>query len=220
MFTYVIGDIHGCLESLKNLLNKIEEDSDNKLFKAIFIGDYIDRGPDSAGVIDYLINFQRYWPKTIFLMGNHEDMFLNSLENGLIGMENENTWLSNGGFQTKTSYNNEPIPNSHIEWMKRLHKYHETENNVFVHAAIDTTLPMNQQRDSTLLWTRYGKGESVPNFNKVLIHGHTPGKEIEMATNRYNIDTGAVFGGKLTAVKIGPKSGHPVDFLEVEGYKK
>jgi len=208
---YAIGDIHGMLDAFRRILMDIDNDKPSEPRKIILLGDYIDRGPDSKGVIDLIIRLQeeRGADNVIALMGNHEDMALHDWR----------LWINNGGQETMKSYGDEGDPardisQEHRAWMRKLSRYYETAHNIFVHAGIDDQpfIPMDQQSNSFLLWKRFPKGYN-PNISKVLVHGHTPGTQVEMLPNRINLDTAAVFGGCLTAAKFGPDSGQPIKFF-------
>lgn len=215
MFTYAVGDVHGKLNMLVDLMKKIDNDAGTADYKLVFIGDYIDRGEDSKGVLDLLIDMKARRDarglETVYLMGNHEDMCVN--------YEYADSWLMNGGFQTNQSYPNGMVSLDHVEFMKNLPLYHETEKNIFVHASAKPNIPLSEQSSTILLWTRYKYKESS-GLSKILIHGHTPCKHIEQVYDRVNLDTGAVFGhngyGRLTAAKIDPSTGQPVEFLQVK----
>jgi serine/threonine protein phosphatase 1 len=208
---YAVGDIHGMLDAFRRILMYIDADKPNEPRKIILLGDYIDRGPDSKGVIDLIIRLQneRGADNVIALMGNHEDMALHDWR----------LWVSNGGQETMKSYGGDDDPardisQEHRAWMRKLPRYYETNHNIFVHAGIDDQpfIPMDQQSNSFLLWKRFHKGYN-PNITKVLVHGHTPGAQVEMLPNRINLDTAAVFGGCLTAAKFGSDSGQPIKFF-------
>lgn len=206
---YAIGDIHGQLELLKRIIIDIDKDEVNQPRKIIFLGDYIDRGPDSKGVIDLIMQLQEKRGKdnVIALKGNHEDMALHDWP----------LWINNGGQQTIMSYgeNANDMSPAHKNWIRNLPTYHETTHNIFVHAGIDDQpfIPMDEQSNSFLLWKRFPTDYN-PNIIKVLVHGHTPRKQPEILPNRINLDTGAVFvGGALTAAKFKPDSGQPIKFF-------
>ncbi|MEJ2700472.1 MAG: metallophosphoesterase family protein, partial [Desulfuromonadales bacterium] len=125
-----VGDIHGCLDHLERLMARVQPGPEDQV---IFLGDYTDRGPDGKGVLDYLIDFGRRFPRSIFLKGNHEEMFLNFL-NG----RDQMLFIFNGGGTTLESYQAEKgirIPKAHIEFLEDLRLFYETENFIFVHAG-------------------------------------------------------------------------------------
>lgn len=205
-----IGDIHGCLTPLRLLIDRLPPDE-----TLIFLGDYIDRGPDSVGVLHYLQRLTRERPCR-FLVGNHEDLMLKAIEAG----RHIGTWLMNGGTATIRSYGLEPG-----EWMHSpergafleqdrafvvgLELYVEDEATIFVHAGIDPNIPeMALQERETLLWIRERFFRAASAWEgKEIVFGHTPTLlmglphgEIFQKGKLYGIDTGCVYGGVLTAL--------------------
>jgi serine/threonine protein phosphatase 1 len=202
---FAIGDIHGCLEKLKELMSGIDIDSQNDTL--IFIGDYIDRGRFGREVIDYVIGLQNEYKNLVCLLGNHENMFLRYLE----GVD-ENMYLINGGINTLRSYEiilsddtekrKSRIPADHQIFFKSLLPYYETEDYIFVHAGLRPRLPLKEQTIDDLLWIRYEFLESENDFGKIVVFGHTPLTNPLIDKNKIGIDTGAVYGGKLTCVEL------------------
>ena len=123
--TYAIGDAHGCLDQLQRLVELCERDAGAHRSKLIMLGDYVDRGPDSRGVIDFLIDLQKWSPDEIIcLRGNHEDLLLHALE----GEDAKLSWLSNGGDATLLSYRASratDLPPSHTDWIRSLPLFHD-----------------------------------------------------------------------------------------------
>lgn len=193
-YIYAIGDVHGCHDELKEALQWIFLDAgDSSDYQIVMIGDYIDRGPNSAGVLSTVMFYKQVMrDRFVALMGNHEDMALNDYSN----------WLYNGGRECLASYIDGEMTDEHRQFLKTLPKYYETPNHIFVHAGINDEVPMDQQFEGDLLWKRYQGGMGPRNIKKLMIHGHTPQKEIEYGPNRMNIDTACVFGGKLTVAKF------------------
>ena len=134
--TYTIGDIHGCLTKLIELIELCHADAGNRPAKFIFLGDYIDRGPVSRGVVEFLMSLQQDRPDDVIcLMGNHEDMLLAAVD----APDWEESWLRNGGLQTLQSYGKTTvsnIPQDHINWIRDLPKSHDDGQRFFVHAGI------------------------------------------------------------------------------------
>ena len=199
---FVVGDIHGCFDKLCALMDKIPINF--KRDQLIFIGDYIDRGSDSVEVVDYLIDLKKRVPGIIFLKGNHEDM----LENYLDGSDRF-TYLLNGGQRTLDEYlkrSNDPgkypVPSAHLEFFKSLHLYYQTDDYIFVHAGLRKKVPLKSQKKVDLLWIRDEFIYTDFNFGKHVIFGHTPFKEPVVQTNKIGIDTGAVYGNRLTCVQL------------------
>ena len=213
---FAIGDIHGCLDKLKSLMTQIGPCAEDTL---IFLGDYIDRGPDSKGVVDYLINLpKRTGAECIYLKGNHEHMMLDYFEG-----KNE-YWLTNGAYQTLLSYLKSPDPESsetytefgdaemlaaineagHMEFFKNLKLFHEDEEYIYVHAGFERGTPYDQQDADTVLWVRYNFINKPTDLDKKVIFGHTPEDSFTpiMRVDKIGIDTGACFGGPLTAINL------------------
>ena len=174
---YTIGDIHGCLDQLQRLVELCEQDAGSQKSKFIFLGDYIDRGPDSRGVIEFLMNLQKWSPdEVICLRGNHEDLLLDALE----GDDAELHWRSNGGEATLRSYGvtrTADIPSSHLNWIHSLPFLHDDSQRFFVHAGIHPERALNQQRSRDLLWIREPFLSSDKDFGRLVVHGHSPIKE-------------------------------------------
>lgn len=199
---FVVGDIHGCFDKLCALMDKIPINNTRDLL--IFIGDYIDRGPSSFDVVNYLIDFKKRVPGTIFIKGNHEDMLQNYLDGS-----DRFTYLLNGGQKTLDEYLNRsdnkeafPIPSEHLEFFNSLQLYYQTDDYIFVHAGLREKVPLESQDKMDLLWTRDEFIHSDFNFGKRVIFGHTPFKEPLLQANKIGIDTGAVYGNLLTCLQL------------------
>lgn len=202
MSTYAIGDIHGCREELVTLIRSLRDQGLEHEDTLVFVGDYVDRGRDSKGVIDALLLLSEY-QKCVFLMGNHEDMMLwwLGIEHGShrISLQDRmrysSVWIPNGGDKTLESYGIDifdyrgrmdeifhKIPEKHIEFLKGLQYYYIDGPNLFIHAGVswqglDATTPQKAVDDSTeedLLWDRT-TFKLANNFG-TLIYGHTPNK--------------------------------------------
>lgn len=192
-----IGDVHGCLDILLNLLAVInwnpEEDT------LVFIGDYIDRGPDSAGVIEHIIGLRQWSDKIICLLGNHEQMFLDFIEG-----RNTDLFLHNGGTATLESYGGREagLPVAHFEFLKSLPCYHETADYIFVHAGLRDGRALADQDPHDLIWIRQEFIYSDFDHGKTVVFGHTPVNRPLIRPNKIGIDTGAVYGGKLTCLEL------------------
>lgn len=198
---FAIGDIHGCLRSLEALLKLVLPQVDPERDTIVFIGDYVDRGPDPRGVIQRIIDLKRDYPRVVALKGNHEDMLLGWVEEG----RDLDLYLFNGGGSTIRSYEREgrfQIPEEHMEFLRSLVLYHETENYLFVHAGLRPGVPLEQQDPMDLLWIRGEFIRSRADFGKVVVFGHTPLREPLVMPNKIGIDTGAVYGGRLTCVEL------------------
>lgn len=206
MKTIVIGDIHGCYNELKELILTLETEGEyNKnTDKLIFLGDYIDRGDNSRLVIEYIRNLQKNNDNVIALMGNHEDMLLDYIDNA------DNTWTWNGHTSTMDSYKGfDKQFRKDVQWIRSLPLYHEDEHFIYVHAGIDTYKPMEKQDRFTMLWIREPFIYNTNEYHKKVIFGHTPTmslgeghKPVRTFINNIDIDTGCVYGGALTALII------------------
>ena len=199
---FAIGDIHGSYDRLKTLMDKIPIDFSRDTL--VFIGDYIDRGPHSVEVVDYLMQLKNRVPGVIFLKGNHEDM-LDKFING----DDRFTYLLNGGQQTLDSYLTKPvqsdfypIPPDHMDFFKSLRLFYETEEFIFVHAGLRPRVPLESQKPQDLLWIRDKFVSTKYDFGKRVIFGHTPLKKPLVEPNKIGIDTGAVYGNALTCVRL------------------
>jgi serine/threonine protein phosphatase 1 len=192
---YAIGDIHGEKALLDDIHRQIAADAamrpGDKL--AVYLGDYIDRGPDSRGVVSALMAGVLPFP-AVFLMGNHEALCLEPYAGD---------WLANGGRQTLASYGG-AVSRSHLEWMRALPLTHRHGGWFFAHAGIDPLLPLARQERETLLWIRRPFLEFAGAMPEgvVVVHGHTPKRDPEIRANRIGIDTGACYGGALTCAVL------------------
>lgn len=188
----VIGDIHGCLDELEILMDKYVLPHIDNLEHVVFVGDYIDRGPKSKQVFDYCQKI----PKVVMLKGNHEDMMSN--------INQEHIWLNNGGRETIDSYNGDiDAITKDAKLMENLKTSFKFGRVVVTHACMDPGHTLENQLEHDLIWSRdfvgY-KGNYIDgSFN---IFGHTPTKEILEKPNQLGIDTGCVFGYKLSGIFI------------------
>lgn len=211
-----IGDIHGCPKSLDALLERIDPSPDDHL---LFIGDYIDRGPDSKAVIDRLLDLREEVDCT-FLRGNHESMMLGYLDSGAF-----NLWRVNGGISTLQSYAEEgetefDIPESHAEFVRNTKLYHETDDFFFVHAGLKAHLTIEKNLEEgdekVFLWERGHLEASEYAWEKPVVCGHTPRPEPINRDKLILIDTGCVYHmqpgmGRLSAVHLPER-----EFVSVE----
>ena len=198
---FIIGDIHGCLNMLKRLIDKILWQPHQD--RLIFLGDYIDRGEDSKGVVNFLLKLADISPQVDFLMGNHEMMFLDYLAN-----RNRSRFVVNGGDRTIKSYrknnpdNEEEVPENHLRFFQGLRLFLELDDFYIVHAGFKPNVSITKQTHLDMLWIRDPFIYSKYNFGKKVIYGHTPFKEPYIMNNKIGIDTGAVYGNKLTCLEI------------------
>lgn len=193
-----MGDIHGCLDMLKRLIDKIEWRPKND--RLIFLGDYVDRGRDPKGVIDFLLELKEESNLVQCLMGNHEDLFLDYLETGDLKL-----LLHNGGETTLMSYElngKTHIPDNHISFLKSLDTIIEFEDYYIVHAGFRPAVDIHSQSLQDLLWIRDPFIFSDYDFGKKVIFGHTPFSSPLQMENKIGLDTGAVYGNQLTCLEL------------------
>jgi serine/threonine protein phosphatase 1 len=199
MKTYVIGDIHGMLNKLEKLLDKIPFNTERDCLA--FIGDYIDRGPNSREVVDRVLRLMDESIKTICLKGNHEWMWQEFLEK-----RDPLPFLLNGGLDTIQSYRegsngqDSYPPEHHLIFLRNLLPYYEAEHFILVHGGLRPGIPLEKQRENDLYWIRFDFIGSNYDFGKKVIFGHTPFKRPYVDRYKIGIDTGAVFGNCLTCV--------------------
>lgn len=213
---YAIGDVHGCLDELRQLEQLIESDAANIEGEKwiVMLGDYIDRGPRSAQVIDHLLapppdGFRRFT-----LAGNHEQMLLDFLASPRSATD----WLEYGGWETLESYGIDTrghmdamvaatilgarMPRSHLDWLQQLPVSLELPGFVFVHAGIRPGRLLAEQDESDLLWIREPFLEVPGDAGVLVVHGHTPATEPVLRSWRVGIDTAAFATGRLTSARI------------------
>lgn len=204
---FAIGDIHGCPDELSALVRSADPGPEDTL---IFMGDYIDRGPAARDVIDILIDIKRSaGTNAVFLKGNHEDMMLSFM--GLPGHYGE-SFLMNGGFATLESYGigegdlpsaRERIPAHHVEFLSELRTKFVKDSYLFVHAGIHPLRKLEQQDPEDLMWIRQEFILNPHDLELTVIFGHTPVREVLIdLPYKIGIDTGLVYGGKLTCVEL------------------
>lgn len=200
--TFVVGDIHGCLGVLKSLIDKIPWDPSKD--RLIFIGDYIDRGEDSRGVIEYVVTLTKNSQKVQCLIGNHEQALFDYLSGN-----DTQTYILNGGGATLISYDrvrrnkDDPlIPTEHLDFFSSLLPMVELDDYYIVHAGFRPHIPIENQELSDMLWIRNEFLLSEYDFGKVVIFGHTPFNNPVVMKNKIGIDTGAVYGNRLTCLEL------------------
>ena len=217
---YAVGDIHGRLDLLELLLANIAEDSQARPSKRtyiIFLGDLIDRGPESAGVVERLRNYRPDFATPIFLAGNHEEVMLRALQGEADVLSD---WLKFGGAECLASYGidagalirMEPdkavellrskVPNAHVEFLESFADTFRFGDYLFVHAGIRPGIPLAEQDQFDLRWIREPFLSGTDEHGPIVVHGHTIVSEVDERANRICIDTGAYHSGVLTAVGI------------------
>ena len=199
---FIVGDVHGCLDMLKELIDKIKWDPSKD--RLIFIGDYIDRGENAKSVIDFILELKDSSSFVQCLLGNHEKMFLDYLS----GDDLESSIL-NGGLSTIRSYNklcmgedDLLIPQSHVSFFNSLLTMIELEEHYIVHAGFRPFIDIQDQDLNDMLWIRDEFIHSDYDFGKTVVFGHTPFDLPLMMHNKIGIDTGAVFGNRLTCLEL------------------
>lgn len=217
---YAIGDIHGCYDLLLNLLEKIQKHADSRTdldTHIVFVGDLIDRGPQSREVVDSLRDYKSDFATLHFIKGNHEEVLVRICEGD---SSQVNMWLAHGGWQTIQSYGASSsdfrglspeesaamlksiIPQEHIDFFKSFDDGIQFGDYFITHAGIRPGIPLNAQSGRDLRWIREGFLDSNDNFGAVIVHGHTISDDVLIKPNRIGIDTGAYISGKLSALWI------------------
>jgi serine/threonine protein phosphatase 1 len=205
-----VGDIHGCSAALDGLLEAIQPTPDDTL---VLLGDYVDRGPDSRGVVERLMRLEKQL-KLVPLLGNHELMMLTAFTDHSLAY----FWLQSGGQATLDSYGGMPtdVPQEHLDFLRRCVPYYENEQFFCVHANYDPTRPLNQQPPELLFWTHLHQFTPGPHQSgKLAIVGHTPQKSGEVLDvgHLLCLDTYCVGGGWLTAIEMPGRRLWQVDSL-------
>lgn len=217
MRIYAIGDIHGRADLLTDTIARIDDDLARRPIEhaiEVYLGDYVDRGPDSKAVID-LLSIRLVKHRAVCLRGNHEAL----MENFLRHPANLHSWLRLGGLQTLASYGVQPRPgietenDMHRRFWRAFPRAHEMflrclrdsfccGDFLFVHAGIRPDIPIEHQHINDLLWIRHEFLNSPRDHGRFIVHGHTPVPHPDIRRNRMNIDTGAWRTGTLTCVAI------------------
>ena len=218
---YAIGDIHGRLDLLVDLIDMIAADDHSRgptgSTQLVFLGDYVDRGPDSAGVIDYVLQLRNWWPNITCLRGNHEEVFAMAAQ----GDESALRFLTRiGGRETLLSYGateadldnmtlgelrdwlTTAVPQAHRDFLEELEDKTIIGNYAFVHAGIRPEIPLEEQEEKDLRWIRDEFLFYDDPHDYFVVHGHSITETVEQRPNRMGIDTGAYNSGVLTAAGL------------------
>jgi serine/threonine protein phosphatase 1 len=213
---YAVGDVHGCSDRLRAMHREIARDLATRPVgdaHIVHLGDYVDRGPDSAGVIETLLQPFPHagdgpGPRVVNLMGNHEEMMLSALANA----DTAPHWLANGGDTSLESWGvpmrsrardwESAVPPRHLAFIRGLPLMHAVGGYLFVHAGLRPRTPLARQSRLDMLWIREPFLSYDGDFPAVVVHGHTPESDPVVRRNRIGIDTGAFMGGPLTCVVL------------------
>ncbi|MBS0386645.1 MAG: serine/threonine protein phosphatase [Proteobacteria bacterium] len=236
---YAVGDVHGCSDLLAVMLDTIEERAAGEQRESgppivVFLGDYVDRGPNSAGVLDLLLSERPSNCERRYLRGNHEQAMVAFMEAPLPNRR----WVLHGGAETMMSYGvappslagasdedwgaaaaalREKVPAAHLEFLGGLERYVELGGYAFVHAGVDAGMALTDQPDEVLYWTRAPFIADRRPFSHVVVHGHTPAERPYKDKRRVGVDTGAYASGALTAARF---EGDEVTFFSVKAERR
>ncbi|MBR1285386.1 serine/threonine protein phosphatase [Bradyrhizobium sp. AUGA SZCCT0177] len=222
LLTFAIGDVHGCFDKMEALLLACDEVRAGREVRYVFIGDYVDRGPDTRKVIDLLMRRQlSEGHRFICLRGNHDQMLITAASDRRSDRDLMN-WWANGGEQTLDSYGvNDPsaLPAEHLKWIKALPVRFADQKRLFVHAGIRPGTSIADQSEDDLLWIREPFLSFKADYGIFVVHGHTPTKSRlpDLRSHRLNLDTGACFGGELTAAAFLNQKAQPLFFVNSLG---
>ena len=217
---YAIGDVHGCIDLLRDLLAKIDADDHTRgpvRTTLIFLGDLIDRGPESSAVIEWLIALKRDRPATRFIMGNHEEVLVAALDGDPKAVR---LFCRIGGRETVLSYGVAAatyercdyeevaallatvVPVEHRAFLAGFEDLIEIGDYAFVHAGIRPDRPLADQRGADLRWIRDPFLDHTGPFEKIVVHGHTITDDVDVTPHRIGVDTGAYSSGRLSAIGL------------------
>ena len=220
--TYAIPDLHGRFDLLELAIAEIVDHLNGRQATVVTLGDYVDRGPKSFKVIEYLMDWKSEVAVMINLKGNHEAMMWDCC-NSLAEM---NWWIKNGGDRTLASYAGDSaksdrsiVPQAHLQWISDLPLMHVDRHRVYVHAGLDPTIPLEQQNEQTLLWKRYPDRFAAGHGQRHVVHGHHSDPNAPIITEgKTNLDALAWRTGRLViGVFEDDQPGGASDFLEVFG---
>lgn len=217
--TYVIPDIHGRVDLLRDGLAAIAAHARDRKGTIVVLGDYVDKGPDNKAVINFLRDDPMSgWP-FIALKGNHDAMMVDALRNP--SKSRMAAWLDKGGDTVIASYGGDAslVPAADIDWLDELPLMHTDRHRIYVHAGLDPDVPLDQQTERTLLWKRYPEGSTSGYDGRYVVHGHDSFPDgPKIFEGRVNLDTRAWRTGRLViALFDDDRAGGPIDFIEVSG---
>lgn len=215
--TFVIPDIHGRLDLLDRGLAAIAARSKGANDTVVTIGDYVDKGPASKDVVERLMQGVDGEFALVTLKGNHDAMMVEALKDH----SKMKDWLGKGGDEAMASYGSDTarVPQSHLDWLEHLQLIHVDAHRLYVHAGVDPGIPLERQREETLLWKRYPRGYSEGFGELHVVHGHDndPNGPL-LFEGRTNLDTAAWKTGRLMiGVFDDDRPGGPLDFIVIEG---
>lgn len=209
MLTFVIADIHGRLDLLEKCLAAAQAYSPSGGI-IYFLGDYVDRGPNSKGVLDRLTAAPPPGWTWKFIRGNHEDMMLDAVAGRFV-----EHWLQFGGKQTVQSYAYTLDP-KHLEWVEKLPRLLWDDLRVYTHAGVSEFYDLTDQPERMTQWYRYPDGADVGHRGRHVVHGHTIVESPELRTNRTNLDIGGYHTGKMAVGVFNDTQGSPIDLIFVK----
>jgi serine/threonine protein phosphatase 1 len=217
---YAIGDVHGRLDLLDRLMARIRDDDsrrDPRETTIIFLGDLVDRGPESFGVVERALELRDAPLATRFLMGNHEEVFLRAVDGDLRALR---MLLRIGGRETVLSYGvtadeyrnldfedlgdllRQKVPDTHVAFLSAFEQSIEVGDYLFVHAGIRPGIVLSEQSPSDMRWIRQDFLQHRESHGKLVVHGHSVTSDVDVRSNRIGIDTGAFASGRLTAIGL------------------
>lgn len=219
--TYAIPDVHGRLDLLEAALTRVISHAAGEQATIVTLGDYVDRGPNSRGVIECLMGWRSETLTLVALKGNHEAMMWETCNH----LAELSWWINNGGDQTLLSYGQSPeqapdpkiVPQAHLRWIDDLALMHLDQHRVFVHASVDPKISLQQQSVQTLLWRRYPAGFKLGHGQRHVVHGHHAKPGAPIVTNgKTNLDGLAWKTGRLVmGVFDDNRPGGATDFIEI-----
>lgn len=218
---YAVGDIHGRADLLHRIQGLIREDAagaSDRRKVVVYLGDYVDRGPESFQVVEHLISHPLDGFESIHLKGNHEEFIIRFIEDGTMGT----AWMMNGGSATLVSYEvsafnlffgkpglrrarkrlAETIPRDHLDFYHGLRLTHAEGDYLFVHAGLRPGVAIDDQKEGDMIWIRDAFLKAEGGFDKVVVHGHSIEPEPDIRAHRIGIDTGAYRSGRLTCLVL------------------